>query len=201
MENVFPCKECLVKMVCQDHCDKIVSNTRIVDMYITLYTTCPDCGTNLNVNGYVDKQIALCFGCRSGFNHVTIVKPTLDEMALLPVRMRVARLKFNISGPNVITEKDIITTPEPPEYHPPTMEETHDVVFDRMWKPDSIYTINGRINDFRNEIMKPFKKDDGRVQAKYPKLINIKDLGEIPKIPINIFSSNTLSETPTIITP
>jgi len=41
----FPCKECLVKSVCKDACDKIITDDIILEEIIREDVKCPDCGS------------------------------------------------------------------------------------------------------------------------------------------------------------
>lgn len=43
-ENLFPCKECVVKPCCSQACDKIEMNNYILREFVEKYNCCPDCG-------------------------------------------------------------------------------------------------------------------------------------------------------------
>jgi hypothetical protein len=137
MENKFPCRECLVKVCCVKDCSSLLESPRIIDMYINLYNTCPDCGSNLNNNGYISKSLVLCFSCRRAFRKTTVVKP-LDETAVSMIINKTRNFNaFDIGPPKIITKIQV------PKNNPqlPSMEETHDIKFGRITKEESIYII------------------------------------------------------------
>jgi len=41
--NEFPCKECLVSVVCNQECDKLIPNYKLINI-IKISKKCPDCG-------------------------------------------------------------------------------------------------------------------------------------------------------------
>ena len=188
MENTFPCKDCLVKMVCKEECDKVIQSSRIINMYITLYRTCPDCGNNLNDYGFIKEPYAMCFKCNSAFNQSTIIKSNLDPIFYPPiVHMKVQRFTLSSTSVNIITDLKMKSayTSRPKDPEPPTMEETHDVVFDRMNRAEAKYVIDKHHRNMRRNIMKkfpdPFKKKSKKLKKiefpKWAKNVVVKTIG------------------------
>ncbi len=173
MENTFPCKDCIIKMVCREQCDKVVPYARVIHMYITLYATCPDCGNNLNDNGFINKRVALCFDCNAGFQQMTMVKPTIDQLRLLQFPLFAKPRGFTVSSSRIqiITDlRDLKAKEKTAEV--PTMEETHDVIFDRMSRDESFYAIRSHKIKTSHNIIKehpnPLKKKSNKPKMKMP---------------------------------
>jgi len=134
--NKFPCKECLVNACCSEDCDKLISNARVIDLYINLYNTCPDCGSDINTHAFKRKSMVICFKCKNGFRKETIIKARTHPFIFTATPPVIAWNTTKILGKPMIVSNLTTTIP-----HPPSMEETHDVVFVRIEKRETQFII------------------------------------------------------------
>ncbi len=68
--NQFPCKECIILLVCNKFCDKIEMDDKKVYEKMMKYKACPDCGGTTLREGPCGgaSQNVTCVGCRHKFN-------------------------------------------------------------------------------------------------------------------------------------
>jgi hypothetical protein len=69
----FPCRECLVRACCTNHCDKLITDGRTLALFLTIYQTCPDCGFQVCISS--EETVFVCEVCRKVFKkrrHATV---------------------------------------------------------------------------------------------------------------------------------
>jgi hypothetical protein len=61
---MYPCRECLVKPICSEICDKVYARSRLGTTEHLIKNICPDCGTNnkFNVRQAFSEYIIDCIG-------------------------------------------------------------------------------------------------------------------------------------------
>jgi hypothetical protein len=75
----YPCKECIVKGVCSDLCDKVLNSNYLLE-FILKYKCCPDCGEEkligcggdtLDNSSQLVDSCATCIDCGSLYFNVS----------------------------------------------------------------------------------------------------------------------------------
>jgi len=67
----YPCKICVVRGCCTQYCDLIVTDEKVIAMFLLVYKTCPDCGCEelmfpLKFSAG-EPSIIICSDCRKVF--------------------------------------------------------------------------------------------------------------------------------------
>lgn len=183
--NKFPCKNCLVKPCCSKYCDDLEQFPKVIDIYIVSLKTCPDCGdSNINKGTIFNKTTKICFACSKVFRQETFVK--IPKPKLISTSHK---LKVQFNRPN---ETNIITDINESKYSTPhspyTMEETHDLLYNRVDKGAADYIIKQINLTVKKELMKKPLINQEKIGApdwilkKYEKFI-----GDVPKEDVDIF--------------
>jgi len=68
--NIFPCKECIVKTVCDEKCDQLEHDSDKILNIMKEGNCCPDCGCTSIIEGPSGgmSQNIFCAECKHGFN-------------------------------------------------------------------------------------------------------------------------------------
>lgn len=74
-EDKYPCKECLVFVICSKLCDKIEMNDYVILERIKKEKCCPDCGGNVFLENFCrgGMQEMTCTICKHKF-HIVLLK-------------------------------------------------------------------------------------------------------------------------------
>jgi len=66
----FPCKDCLIKAMCTQACDKIIMDDTLLMKEFVKHEACPDCGGKDFIEGPCGgmSQNIKCSGCGHWFN-------------------------------------------------------------------------------------------------------------------------------------
>lgn len=151
--NKFPCSTCLIKACCSQYCTTLEQNPRIIDIYVASLKQCPDCGSILNLGSTFNKTHCICFECSKVFRQDTFVKRRgpLSDMIGDTGRL----INFSITKVHIGQNRSIITDlSDKVEPIPFSMEETHDVLYNRVSLKESRLILKILIQEVRETLVK-----------------------------------------------
>jgi hypothetical protein len=173
----FPCRDCLVRAICSEHCDILEKNHRIITVYINS-SICIDCGSSDLITN--NKMLVVCRSCKKAFEKVAEVKDSLHK---IQSNVAISQIFPKNSG-HIIKPGDL-------EFPVPTMtmEETHDLLYRRATSYLTRYAlemIDEEIKKRMNKIPSPKKKERFSIPdrfQKYPNIISKDEPDQMKPIP------------------
>ncbi|MCK5603439.1 hypothetical protein KAR91_16255 [Candidatus Pacearchaeota archaeon] len=168
--NRFPCRQCLVRPTCSEYCDQLEENKRVISLYIDS-NQCPDCGSKDRFFKSADANLVICKACVKAFERVTTVK---DNIRTIPGPAHQTTLTSKKAG--VITPTIPVHTYQPVAAKV-TMEESHDLLYQRLPINMSRYVSELSSSEIGRALRRPRKPDKQDVGLpswfdNYPKLFS-----------------------------
>ena len=66
--NIYPCKDCIVKLQCVNYCDKLTQEGEVLFNLFVESKKCPDCGHNMFNKLYNKNHLKIkCLGCEKEY--------------------------------------------------------------------------------------------------------------------------------------
>jgi len=180
MTNNFPCKTCLVKACCSKYCNQLVTEPRVIDMYVVSQKLCPDCGSEINEGSYLVRTAKMCFNCSKVFRQDAFVKINVTKTKIIPKHRKLKASFSSVplssgpmsisSGPTIIVDltKKVFEAMNNPSPKQPdeseSMENTHTILYDRVNRDEANYIMNQFTQSIIPSIMKKEKRPNHKIK-------------------------------------